>query len=94
MDWHSTQGREELLIVLGGQLTVDVQAVSGRPGRSILRAGQCAWLPVRTLHRVSNRSRAPASYLYVTAPAHASRTSMPPRRSSTGARLLSPWPLR
>ena len=37
--------------------------------RRLLRAGQCALLAKDTLHRVVNRSRATARYLYVTAPA-------------------------
>jgi mannose-6-phosphate isomerase-like protein (cupin superfamily) len=66
MDWHSTQDREELLIMLAGQ--VDLQRASRRGiARSIrLRSGQCAWLPSRTIHRVVNDSRRPAQYLYVT----------------------------
>jgi len=66
MDWHSTKGREELLILLSGrvQLEVDTQHRS----RFALRAGQCAYVPGRTKHRVLNRSSARATYVYVTAP--------------------------
>lgn len=78
MAWHSTKEREELLLVVGGEVEVQIS----RRGRSLirlrhfrgtpqsggraLRQGQCAFLPARTRHRVVNRSRAPARYVYVT----------------------------
>ena len=68
MGWHSTQAREELLIALKGQVRVEVNGLLRRIHRIPLNAGQCVFLPHRTLHRVVNRSSARASYLYVTAP--------------------------
>lgn len=78
MDWHSTGDREELLILLAGRVQVEVEA---RPGGSARRAGasaritrvalsvgQCAFIPSEIPHRVLNRSRTAAHYLYVTAP--------------------------
>ncbi|MBI2104740.1 MAG: hypothetical protein HYT90_04050 [Candidatus Omnitrophica bacterium] len=94
MEWHSTRSREELLVLLAGQVGLETEgsrhrpstrvARSGRPRaralrprpgpasrgrvrRVALRAGQCAWIPPRTVHRVVNRSAASAWYLYVTA---------------------------
>ena len=69
MDWHSTKRREELLIALGGCLSLELRP-SARAGsrRVSLAAGQCAWLPPRTTHRVVNRSATRARYIYVTAP--------------------------
>jgi mannose-6-phosphate isomerase-like protein (cupin superfamily) len=65
MDWHSTQHREELLIALDGTLRVELAA--GQHPRAVpLRAGECTFLPPRTLHRVINRSRRIARYVYVT----------------------------
>ena len=68
MAWHSTEGREELLLVVGGEVEVQISRRPSRshPRRRALRKGQCAFLPARTHHRVVNRSRAPARYLYVT----------------------------
>ncbi|MDP3722100.1 MAG: cupin domain-containing protein [Candidatus Omnitrophota bacterium] len=68
MDWHSTLAREELLIVLRGWVSVEVQDSRARRHRSRLTAGECAWLPPQTRHRVLNRSLAEAAYIYVTAP--------------------------
>jgi len=68
MDWHSTHAREELLIVLASRVHLEVVATSRRLRRFPLTAGQCAWLPSHTLHRVVNPSPATARYLYVTAP--------------------------
>jgi len=75
MDWHSTLAREELLIVLRGRVSVEVQDSRARRHRSRLTAGECAWLPPQTRHRVLNRSLAEAAYLYVTAPVSRERAS-------------------
>ena len=66
MPWHSTEGREELLIILAGRVHLETEPLSGRPVHVLLKAGQCAWLPRRTSHTVRNRSRRTARYLYVT----------------------------
>ena len=67
MEWHSTRHREELLILLTGRVRIDVDA-SAQITRWSLRAGECAFIPPETPHRVVNRSRTIARYLYVTAP--------------------------
>lgn len=72
MEWHSTRTREEFLIALGGRVHVEVLMARKRPVRRRripLHAGECLYLPRHTRHRVLNASRAPARYLYVTAPA-------------------------
>ena len=66
MDWHSTEGREELLILLSGRVQLEVE--TRHRSRLTLRAGQCAYVPGRTRHRVLNRSSVRATYVYVTAP--------------------------
>jgi len=68
MGWHSTRSREELLILLAGRADLEAESPAHRVRRVTLRAGQCAWLAPRTVHRVVNRSALAASYLYVTAP--------------------------
>ena len=68
MDWHSTHHREELLIALRGHVSVEVQVALDRRCRVRLAAGQCAFLPHETVHRVVNDSGARAHYMYVTGP--------------------------
>lgn len=68
MPWHSTRGREELLIAWRGTMHVEVNRA--RLLRRKVRAGQCLFLPSQTLHRVVNRSTAEVAYLYITAPTH------------------------
>ena len=67
VDWHSTGVREELLIALQGTVCVERQDGRRRIIATSLLAGQCAWLSCATIHRVVNRSRKTAHYLYVTA---------------------------
>ncbi len=66
MSWHSTRGREELLLVLHATLRVEIV----RPRQQViphpLRAGQTLWLPAQTIHRVVNVTRRAARYVYVT----------------------------
>ena len=62
MEWHSTKAREELLIVLVGRVTLELK--DGAPKQ--LREGRCAFVPSRTMHRVVNRTRAAAVYIYCT----------------------------
>ena len=66
VDWHSTGAREELLIGISGTATLEYRA--GRRGlrRAALAAGSCLFLPRRVEHRVVNRSRRMAHYLYIT----------------------------
>ncbi|MBI3088533.1 MAG: cupin domain-containing protein [Candidatus Omnitrophica bacterium] len=73
IDWHSTGKREELLIILAGTVHVeqedpDPDCGRGGRGRALrLTASHCAFIPSRTRHRVLNRSRHPARYLYIAA---------------------------
>ena len=67
MDWHSTRTREELLIALEGRVRVERQA-HGRISAMALAAGYSLFLSSQTLHRVVNRSRRAARYIYITAP--------------------------
>ena len=67
MDWHSTRGREELLIALSGVVQLELGSPRRSPRRFTLRAGSCTWLAPRTLHRVINRASKTAHYLYITA---------------------------
>ncbi|MBI4343549.1 MAG: cupin domain-containing protein [Candidatus Omnitrophica bacterium] len=63
MAWHSTQRREELILLLEGTLQVEL----ARPSRRRrLRAGQCAFLPPRTTHRLVNHTKHTVRYVYVT----------------------------
>ena len=68
MAWHSTQAREEILVPLAGRVVLETRTPRGAHRRYALSADRCAWLPVRTLHRVVNASGSDARYLYVTAP--------------------------
>jgi len=68
MPWHSTEHREELIVVLAGRPEVVYRMASGRLRRLRLAAGQCVFLPAVTQHTVVNRTRRAATYLYVTAP--------------------------
>lgn len=70
MDWHSTGAREELLLVIRGVLQLEIEGSAvKRILRRPLRAGQCAFLPSQTTHRVVNRSTQRALYIYITAAA-------------------------
>ena len=66
MPWHSTEEREELLLVLEGRVRLDVRAPGGRVRPRTMREGSCAFLPVRTPHHVVNPSGRAARYVYVT----------------------------
>ena len=68
MPWHTTDDREELIVVLTGRIQIDAERSQDRL-RTVLQAGQCALLPSRTRHAVVNRSTRIARYVYVTAPA-------------------------
>ena len=68
MDWHSTDRREELIVVIEGGVVLELQSMAGRRRIMRLSAGYSAFLPSQTPHRVVNRSRTTARYLYITAP--------------------------
>ena len=65
MDWHSTQQREELILVLAGTLELQLRRPSACRR---IRAGQSAFLPAQTLHRLVNHARLTARYVYITGP--------------------------
>jgi quercetin dioxygenase-like cupin family protein len=65
--WHSTGVREEMLIALAGRLQLERDDGAGSLKMTTLVAGQCAWIPSGTQHRVVNRARRKAQYLYLTA---------------------------
>ena len=54
---------------VGGDIPSGVEG-SPRIARRALAAGQCAWIPVHTIHRVVNPFRRPATYVYVTGSVH------------------------
>ena len=63
--WHSTGPREEVVIMIAGTARLEwLQAARLR--RATLAAGHSAFLPRQTTHRVVNRSRRPARYVYLT----------------------------
>lgn len=65
--WHSTDDREEILIALAGSLQLEVAQDRDRVKRVTLSAGHSAFLSHAVRHRVLNRSRHRAHYLYLTA---------------------------
>ena len=66
MGWHSTGHREELLIGLAGRAIVEIARTPREVQRVHLPANTSVWLATQTRHRVLNRTRAVARYLYVT----------------------------
>lgn len=66
VEWHTTGAREEVLIILGGSIRLDLMPPRGPRASRTLSAGRCAFLPRRVRHRVVNRSRRVARYLYIT----------------------------
>lgn len=61
VDAHSTGGSREIVCCLDGEVTVR----RGEASPFVLRAGEMTFLPPATEHEMSNRSAAPASYLFV-----------------------------
>ena len=66
MDWHSTGEREELLLVIHGEVAVSIELARGKTQNKPLKAGQGVFLPAATRHRVANSSRRVSRYVYVT----------------------------
>lgn len=66
MPWHSTGAREEVVLVLDGQLRLELRRASGRLARRVVREGSSVYLPPRTPHQLVNASRRSARYVYVT----------------------------
>ena len=71
MHWHSTKNREELLIVLGGRLQLEIETEAQRIQRVKLLAGSVAHVPPQTAHRLVNQGTTDARYVYVTSPSAA-----------------------
>ena len=67
IDWHSTKDREELLLVLSGILSLELDAPHRRRRVKRLKAGSTIYLRPHVTHRVRNASRRPLIYVYVTA---------------------------
>ena len=67
--WHSTGVREELIVALEGAVEIEWSGAGGRTRRLRLEAGSSVFLSCGTRHRVVNRRRKPAHYIYVTGPA-------------------------
>jgi len=62
---HSTEGNEEVVVVLGGVGELRLARQAPLP----LREGTVAYNPPHTEHDVANTGTAPLRYLYVVAPA-------------------------
>lgn len=69
MDWHTTGDREELVLALDGRVELEWGPAVRPPQRVPLPAGRCAWLDRAVRHRVVNRTRRLARYVYITASA-------------------------
>ena len=67
VSWHTTGTREEVLIVLRGAAAVEYDRAPHRRARARVRAGECAFIPRHTRHRVRNPFPTPLRYLYFTA---------------------------
>jgi quercetin dioxygenase-like cupin family protein len=59
---HTTEDREELIVVLEG--TVVLQSPEGE---HVLKVGQAAFIPLDTVHNVKNTTKKKARYMYVLA---------------------------
>ena len=66
IDWHSTKDREELLLVIQGEVVLSVGQAMGKMQNKHLKQGQGIFLPKTTRHCVVNRSRHASQYVYVT----------------------------
>ena len=67
IDWHSTKHREELLLVLSGILSLELDTPRRVRRVTRLKAGSTVYLRPHVMHRVRNASRRPLVYVYVTA---------------------------
>jgi mannose-6-phosphate isomerase-like protein (cupin superfamily) len=59
---HTTEGKEELLLVLEGEASLIVGT-----GTTKVPAGHAAYVPPETHHDVANEGRNPLVYVYITA---------------------------
>ena len=62
---HSTQDREEILIIRSGQGSLEIE------GKDVLRidSSYAIYIPPQTLHNVKNNTKKKLDYVYVTSPA-------------------------
>ena len=65
--WHTTGGREEVLVVLVGTPILHHYRTTGRTHKTRLHPGDCVFLASGTVHCVQNPFRLMARYLYFTA---------------------------
>jgi len=61
---HSTEGKEEAIIILEGSVNV---VVNGKP-ECTAGGGQLVYIPPHTIHDMINAGPVPARYVYVVAP--------------------------
>ena len=67
IDWHSTnKDREELLLVIQGEVDLSVGRAMGKTQNRHLKQGQGIFLPKTTRHCVMNHSRRASQHVYVT----------------------------
>jgi quercetin dioxygenase-like cupin family protein len=59
---HTTENREELIVVLEGAIVL-----TGPDGEHPLKTGQSAFIPLDTVHNVKNKTKKKARYMYVLA---------------------------
>lgn len=62
---HSTEDREEVLVFLSGQGTLQI----GQDQALQVGQGKVAYIPPKTLHNVVNTGTAPLAYIFCVAPA-------------------------
>lgn len=67
VEWHSTRHREEVILVFLGAVVVEVRGDRDQIHSTDLSKGHAAFLLPRVWHRVVNRSRRQARYVYLTA---------------------------
>ena len=67
IEWHSTRDREEVILVFRGSVSLEVRGPRSRIRSIALSKGRAAFLSPQVWHRVVNRSRRQAHYVYLTA---------------------------
>ncbi len=67
VEWHSTRDREEIILVFRGSVSLETRDHPDRTRSIALSSGRAAFVSPHVWHRVVNRSRRQAHYIYVTA---------------------------
>ena len=67
VEWHSPRRREEVILIFRGSVSLEVRDGDGRIHATRLTDGRLAFITPQVWHRVVNRSRRQAHYLYITA---------------------------